>query len=275
MRGVSVSTAPSGQCGCVAKPGEALASTLWGEGPEVVLIHGGMTDGPLAWFAQEQLGNEWALRVVDRAGYGKSAALSQGEDIELDASLLAESLRVAPAHVVGHSSGAIVALLVAAAVPDSVRSLVVIEPPAYRYLDDPDVQHLADAGERLWDETSRTDRDWLLRFFEVYGEDPPPDEIVGLLEPHVSTFRGFVHRPWDIMLPLDAIRAAAIPTLVVSGGHDPAFERLNDAIGEALHARRAVVEGAGHEVQTTGGPFNEVASAFWSDIESGRPDEAP
>ena len=95
-----------------------------------------------------------------------------------------------------------------------------------------------------------------------------PPEIVALLEPHVRTFRRFVRRPWDITLPVDALRAAAIPTLVVSGGHHPAFERLNDAIGQALIARRVVVEGAGHEVQTVGGPFNDVVSSFWSHIET-------
>jgi pimeloyl-ACP methyl ester carboxylesterase len=252
----------------MANPAEALASTLWGAGPDVVLIHGGMTDGPLSWFAQEQLSNDWGLRVVDRAGYGRSSALSDGEDIELDASLIAEELRVAPAHVVGHSSGAIVAMLVAALVPDKVRSLTVIEPPSYRFLDDPEVQQFADAGVELWDEAELSDRDWLLRFFETYGEDPPPPDIVALLEPHVPTFRGFVRLPWEITLPADSLRAAAIPTLVVSGGHHPAFERLNDAIGHALAGRRAVVTGAGHEVQTVGGPFNDVVSAFWFDTEA-------
>ena len=63
---------------------ESLASTVRGHGPEVMLIHGGMTDGELAWGAQEQLAERWRLRVVDRAGYGNSAHLSTGEDIHLD-----------------------------------------------------------------------------------------------------------------------------------------------------------------------------------------------
>src|SRR5688500_13550164 len=140
---------------------EALASSITGSGrgPEVVLIHGGMTDGPLAWFAQEPLAERWTLRVVDRAGYGRSAALSPGEDVELDARLLAGSLDQ-PVHLVGHSSGAIVAMLTAAAAPSKVLSLTVIEPPAYRFIDDPDVVRLADAGAALWGKADLTDRDW-------------------------------------------------------------------------------------------------------------------
>ena len=84
------------------------------------------------------------------------------------------SCEIAPAHVVGHSSGAIVALLVAAQVPDRVRSITVVEPPSYRFLDDPEVQRFADAGVALWDETALSDGDWLVRFFEAYGEDPRP-----------------------------------------------------------------------------------------------------
>ena len=51
-----------------SEPMESLASTVRGHGPEVVLIHGGMTDGELAWGAQEPLAERWRLRVVDRAG---------------------------------------------------------------------------------------------------------------------------------------------------------------------------------------------------------------
>ena len=238
-----------------------LTSTVAGNGPEVVLVHGGMTDGALAWFAQEPLAAHWTLRIVDRAGYGQSAGLASGEDIELDARLLSEHLDD-PVHVVGHSSGAIVAMLVAASSPAQVRSLTVIEPPAYRFVDAPEVQALADAGDSLWDETGLSDREWLLRFFVVFGEDPPPEDVLGVLDAHVPAFRRFTRRPWDIVLPVDQLRGNDVPSLVVSGGHDPAFELLNDRIAEAIRGQRAIVEGASHEVQMTGAPFNQALDAF-------------
>ncbi|HEX2281390.1 MAG TPA: alpha/beta hydrolase [Thermomicrobiales bacterium] len=248
---------------------KSLVEHVFGVGRDVVLVHGGMTDGPLAWFAQKPLAERWTVRVVDRAGYGKSSELSAGEDVEFDASRLVAALRGAtPVHLVGHSSGAIVALLVAAAAPEAVRSLVIVEPPAYRFMNDAEVQHLADAGDELWGQTLLSDGEWLMRFFEVYGEDPPSTDITQLLEPHVSAFRKFVRRPWDIALPIERLRRAEVPTLVISGGHDAAFERLNDHVAAVLGARRAVVEGAGHEVQTVGQPFNDVLAGFWAEVES-------
>ena len=248
---------------------ESLASTVRGHGPEVMLIHGGMTDGELAWGAQEQLAERWRLRVVDRAGYGNSVHLSTGEDIHLDTRLIAATLDE-PVHLVGHSSGAIVALLVAAASPRRVLSLTLVEPPSYRFVDDPGIADLADLGDDLWNDVELLDADWLLEFFDAFGEEPPSQELINLLQPHVPPFRRFVTRPWDIHLPVEMIKSAGVPSLVISGGHHSAVELLNDRIAEAIGARRTVVKGAGHEVQMTGTPFNERIQDFLRD-----PDRPP
>lgn len=240
---------------------KTLSSTVTGDGPEILLVHGGMTDGALAWSSQAPLAERWTLRIVDRAGYGRSAHFSAGEDIALDARLLAEALE-SPVHLVGHSSGAIAVMLLAAAAPSLVRSLTIVEPPSYRFIDDPDVRSLADAGDALWDATGMSDREWLIRFFVVFGEDPPPEGTLTMLDTHVPAFRRFVRRPWQIELPVDDLAAATFPRLVVSGGHDSAFERLNDALALAIRSERAVVAGAGHEVQMTGAHFNGVLERF-------------
>lgn len=250
----------------------ALVERVLGSGPEVVLIHGAASVGEIDWAAQEPLADRWTLRIVDRVGYGASASLSDGEDIELDASLVATAIDgSAPVHLVGHSSGAMVALLVAAAAPGAVRSLTINEPPTYRFVDDEDVQHLADGGEALFARTDLSDRDWLLGFFDVYGEEAPPDEAVEMMMPHVPTFRGLKRLPWDIELPVERIRDAGVPVLATSGGYDPRLERLNDQLGEALGARRAVIPGAGHEVPSVGQPFNDVLAEFLNEIDTAEP----
>ncbi len=68
--------------------------------------------------------------------------------------------------------------------------------------------------------------------------------------------------PWEAEIPLDALAAPPFPTLVVSGGHDPAFDAVCDVLERRLGAERAVIPGAGHSVQRTGAQFNEHLEAF-------------
>lgn len=238
-----------------------LTSATTGHGPLVVLIHGGMNTGAIAWFAQSELAARYQLRIYDRAGYGASAPLSAGEDIELDARLIAAELTDV-AHLVGHSSGAIVAMNVAAQVPTLVKSLTLIEPPAWRHLDDPRLLEVAAATDSLWEDRDASDREWLKRFIALLGGAAQPDAILDILEPHVATMRRVARHPSDFRLPIEALRAAAIPVLMVSGGNNEAFELVSNQIAEQLDARRAVIPGAGHAVQMTGPPFNETLERF-------------
>ena len=43
-----------------------------GQGPRVVLLHGGVLAGELCWRQQLPLADRFALEIVDRAGYGRS-----------------------------------------------------------------------------------------------------------------------------------------------------------------------------------------------------------
>ncbi len=64
-------------------------------------------------------------------------------------------------------------------------------------------------------------------------------------------------------LPLAELAAAAFPKLVVSGGHSAGFEAICDDLADRIGAVRRVVSGAGHEIQFTGDPINEVLRALW------------
>ena len=116
---------------------------LWvhstGEGPRVLLLHGAVLVGELTWRAQLPLAERWTIEIVERAGYGRSGALSPGEDIELDGRLVADLLG-AGGHLVGQSSGAVAAMLAAARRPEAVLSLALCEPPAFQL-----APHSADA----------------------------------------------------------------------------------------------------------------------------------
>ncbi|HYG67290.1 MAG TPA: hypothetical protein VD838_06510, partial [Anaeromyxobacteraceae bacterium] len=68
---------------------------------------------------------------------------------------------------------------------------------------------------------------------------------------------------WYPDLPLAELAAARFPRLVVSGGHGAGFEAICDELAERIGASRAVVKGAGHEVQLTGPPLNAGLLELW------------
>src|SRR5213078_1792229 len=85
----------------------------------------------------------------------------------------------------------------------------------------------------------------------------PQRELTPELEQGVRTL--MVERtPWEADPPLDALRTAPFPKLVVSGGHSAAFDAVCDVLERKLEAKRAVLPGAGHSVQRLGAPFNEL-----------------
>lgn len=99
----------------------------------------------------------------------------------------------------------------------------------------------------------------------LLGGDPReiPDPLPAPLARGVELLKNS-RRAYEAEIPLDALAAAPFPKLVVSGGHNEAFEAICDVIEAKLGAERAVISGAGHQVQNVGEPFNERIQAFWA-----------
>src|SRR4051794_19927160 len=93
-----------------------------GSGPAVVLLHGSFSFGALAFSEQRPLAEEFELHLVDRRGFGRSPEGAGPVDFETEAPEIA-ALLDRPAHLLGHSYGAIVAMFAAALRPEAVRSL--------------------------------------------------------------------------------------------------------------------------------------------------------
>jgi pimeloyl-ACP methyl ester carboxylesterase len=240
---------------------KSLGVHRWGAGPPVVLVHGSVSGGETTWMEQRPLAERYILIVVDRPGYGRTAMVER-EDFEDDAPLVAEALADG-AHLVGHSYGGVVSLLAAARRPDAVRSLTVIEPPAFASArGHPAVDELVTALEAHWDSGERDPEAFLRRFLELVGSSMRlPSPLPPELERGAQVL--LVERPpWEADIPLGEIAAAPFPKLVFSGGHHPAFDAVCDVLEERLGAERAVIAGAGHTVQRTGAPFNERLEEF-------------
>lgn len=236
----------------------------WGDGAPVVLVHGSLATAAEEWEAQRPLADDgYQLVVFDRRGYGANAHAAAAEDFLADADDVVELLE-GGAHLVGHSYGGLGALLAAARRPDLVRSLTLLEAPVSEVVtDQPDWQAFAGAMAEIWT-SPEPDEEWVVRFLEAVGSDPAalPPELVAAAVPLVPVFRR--GRPWfEARLPLDAVAAAPFPTLVVSGGHHPAFEAMSERLARRLGARHEVVVGAGHEIQLTGEPLHVALRALW------------
>lgn len=237
-----------------------------GHGPPVLLLHADVATGAAAWMRQRPLAERWELVVPDRPGYGRSGPVDR-VDFAVEAGQLAPLLG-AGGHLVGHSYGGVVALLLAAAHPRQVRSLTVVEPPAFSVAPaHPDVAALLAALRDLWDDPPDDADRFFARFAELMGERSwPRPPMPPQMERGVRRLIG-ERPPWEAVIDTGALRDAPFPMLVVSGGHSPALEALCDALAELTHARRKVVQGAKHAVPRTGEPFNAVLERFLESAE--------
>jgi pimeloyl-ACP methyl ester carboxylesterase len=234
-----------------------------GDGPPVLFVHGDIVGPESTWRKQRPLAERWRLIIPYRPGVGGSPALERN-DFEVEAPLFAELLGDG-AHLVGHSYGAVIALLTAAERPEAVRSLTVSEPGALRLAaGTPVVDEMIANGERLFSEgADKLPDEAFLRLFRTGAGSSytTPGELPDELLRGVQRLKA--ERPsWEAEIPLETLASADFPMLVISGGHSPAFEAVCDALGTAVSAERVVIRGRGHTVPSTGAPYNDRLEAF-------------
>ncbi len=218
-----------------------------GEGPELLLVHGGASPRT-TWEALTPLEARWTLALAHRRGYGPSPP--GRHDFDVDAADLAPLLATRP-HLVAHSYGGLGALIAAAAQPDRVRSLTLIEPPLFHIAPgDPDVEELERLGNEFLARGLAAEPEGLRRFLRIAGVEDLPEQ--GPLPERVANGvrRAEGGRPPGEARPdLSALRAAGVPALVASGGHTAGQERVCAALARELDGQHLVFDGAGHFVQ--------------------------
>jgi pimeloyl-ACP methyl ester carboxylesterase len=231
--------------------------TVWGDGERAVFVHGSFGWGEETWREQRPLADRYELLLVDRRGFGASPPDGR-VDFDRDADDVAELLDDG-AHLVGHSYGGVVSLLAAARRPDSVRSLVLIEPPAFGVArGDPAVEELI----RNVDIAARTAAD-------------PADYRAGFEGDALTAARASMTErpPGDAEIPLDELARSGLRVLLVQGDWCPApdsarglagaaFRAVCDVLDARLNAERAIFPSA-HSPQKLGTLFNHRLRAFW------------
>jgi len=248
--------------------GTSLSVRRSGDGVPVVMVHGTL-DGMAAFSLVElELAERHAVWVYDRRGRGGSgdhAEHSLQREIEdLDAVLAAAG---SPAHVVGHSLGALIALA-AAASGTAMRSLVLYEPPLRQdQLDHQaitQVEALVASGDR--------DRAITVMATDLAGLSDEEVALARKIKPIWNQLRdGVRSTPREIEMVSDVrwddfdLPVRDRPVLVIRGDrdHSPVYPRPEDLPRFVADAEVVTLPGQGH-VATTFAPgrFAEAVLDF-------------
>ena len=200
--------------------------------PRLLLVHGCVVNGDATWAAQKPLADRFELVVPNRRGFPPGPDVEQ-VDFEDEAVWLEQFLEPGT-HLVGHSYGGVIALLAAAGDPELLRSLTVIEPPAFAVArGNPAADEFMARRRGALDERPARPGRVPARLPRRVGAPPPPGDFSPELLQGARTL--MVERyPWRRRSRSTSSRATPFPKLVVSGGHSEAFEaRLRRARGAA------------------------------------------
>lgn len=120
--------------GTIQVPGADLYYRWRGNGPWLLILHGGAADADAAEALTERLGARYRVLTHDRRGLSRSrtraaAGVSRIEEHTDDVHHLLHALGAEPACVLGVSIGAIIGLDLITRYPEQVRTLIAQEPP--------------------------------------------------------------------------------------------------------------------------------------------------
>jgi len=247
-----------------------------GSSEPLVLVHGSASDYR-TWQAQQDIfAEKFRTIVYSRRYHWPNEQIAEGADYSMaehvdDLQALLQALDAAPAHLVGHSYGAFVCLMLAIQAPQLVRSLVLAEPPAITLFVSNSPKPLeilkllvtrprtaaaivkfgAEGVDPATAALERNDREEALR---VFGEATlGPEAFCQLSATRLEQARAnFIEAELlgSGFPPLDdgQLRSVGAPTLLICGQSSPGlFHRLADRIEELIpRTERIAIPGASH-----------------------------
>lgn len=249
------------------KIGDAnLHYVIGGSGPLVVLLHG----FPNTWYAWREVMSEMALTMtvlaLDLRGLGDSEAGTQQNDVPAgarDLAVLLDELDLGPAFVAGQDWGGSTGFAFAAAHPESVRALAVIEAMPAGPWTDPTApspwfvgfHQVPNLPERLVQGREGVYLDWLYQAFSATPDVPTAAAVGEYLRTY--TRPGVMASAFERYRTIDAEMAhnaryvsepITTPTLAIGAEHV-----FGAAVGDNLrHAasnvQTVVIDGCGHYV---------------------------
>lgn len=237
-----------------------------GHGPAIVLLHSSMGSKSQWRTLMEQMRATHRLIAIDLHGYGDSpmpecpSRFSLSDEVRLVQSTLAQVLAPGEAyHLVGHSFGGGVALRLAHADPERVRSLCLYEPTAFHLLDRhhpalQEVRAVACATEEAVRSGQRLGATEL--FIDYWGSTgsfaalPPSRQalFVSLLDKVPLDFQALINDPHQAM---DYCRIGR-PLCLITGRNSPdCVHAIASVLAEALPDCETSEIDAGHMAPLT------------------------
>jgi pimeloyl-ACP methyl ester carboxylesterase len=235
--------------------GTSISSESFGEGRALVVVSGALFAARLWTNVVQQLATKHTVYIVDRRGRGKSGdSPTYAPEREVEDVLAVLRAIPGPIDLLGHSSGAILALQVAARQPDKLERLVVYEPPVFFGESDLIAR---DLPERLDALLAAGQRELAVETFLREGPRSSENEL--------QASRDGSH--WPLMVsslshtvPYDSrvqrsfsgkeseLARVLVPTLMLIGGASPTRMRTGaETIAARLpNARIAILEGQQH-----------------------------
>jgi pimeloyl-ACP methyl ester carboxylesterase len=206
-----------------------------GDGPPVVLLHGGWCSLENLRPVAESLTPSYAVHAAERPGHGRTPDREgpfSYADAVADTLAYLDAVGLGDAHLVGYSDGAIIGLMLALDHPERVRSLVAIS------------ANIDPSGFVSEDRYARAVPTELVEITDrEYAELSPdgPD--------HADAVAAKLHAMWtaEPNIPAAALTSVTAPTLVLAGQHDMVALEHTALIADTIPgAELGVVPGTSH-----------------------------
>ena len=256
-----------------------------GKGEPLVFVHGGLGDlhtfqAQLQTFATRFRVIAYSRRFSPPNAPPRDKEVNPLSTHVADLRALIEHLKARPAHLVGNSGGAYIALALALAHPELVRSLVLGEPPVFALLSHTAVGQAAGQSwlrrvigpSRKELESGNLEEGLRLFYDAIFApgafDNLPQSVRSALVEKQAPELRSqFMTEPSVNLPPLDCANLGKLsrPTLLVTGERSPAALLLIAAeLERCLQGESHVmVPEAGHTPQSENADFyNQAVMAF-------------
>ncbi|WP_214321554.1 alpha/beta fold hydrolase [Nonomuraea sediminis] len=223
-----------------------------GQGPVVLVLHAGLDDGTQWQRVAGLLARRFRVVRIQRRQYRKDLRPACTMAQEADDALAVAATLGTPLLLVGHSSGAVVALEAMVRAPGTFAGSVLYEPPV---VIGESLGREAVAKARAAAEAGRP-VPAMRAFLGGVVRVPPAQAVLGaLLIGAVPRMRALALRQVDDLVAIEALgdrleayAAIDVPTVLLGGETSPAHlgERLDALQARLPNCRRVVMPGQGH-----------------------------